>query len=127
VKVLTISQLCPSPGVEHHLFVHEQLSALPIWDDAFGLVSAEAMAWGTPAVAGKGECAGDCIADDVSGSLCPVRAPDALASIIAKVLDDPAKAAAIGVAGRAAALEPSWERDARLTLAAYERVHATTP
>ena len=84
MKVLAISRLCPSPGVERHLFVHEQLSVLPIWNDA-------------------------------------------LASSIAKVLDDPAKAAAIGVAGRAAALESSWERDAQLTLAAYERVHATTP
>ncbi len=109
------------------LMARAQLVALPSWDEAFGLVYTEAMAQGTPVVAGKGEGPEDFIEDGVSGYLVPVRSPDALASIIAGVLDDPPKAAAIGEAGRGAALELSWERNARLTLGVYERVLAAAP
>jgi phosphatidylinositol alpha-1,6-mannosyltransferase len=78
-------------------------------------------------IAGKGEGPEDFIDDGVSGYLCPVRSPEALASIIAEVLDDPAKAAAIGAAGRAAALKLSWDRNAKLTLGVYEQVLAAAP
>jgi teichuronic acid biosynthesis glycosyltransferase TuaC len=104
-----------------------QLVALPSWDEAFGLVYTEAMAQGTPVIAGKGEGPEDFITDGESGYLVPVRSPDALASIITKVLDDPAKTAAIGEAGRAAALELSWARNAKLTLGVYEKVLAAAP
>ncbi len=109
------------------LMARAQLVALPSWDEAFGLVYTEAMAQGTPVVAGKGEGPEDFITDSVSGYLAPVRSPDALAGIIAEVLDYPAKAAAIGEAGRAAALELSWTRNAQLTLGVYERVLAKAP
>ena len=103
------------------LMARAQLVALPSWDEAFGLVYTEAMAQGTPVVAGKGEGPEDFITDGVSGYLVPVRDPGALAGIIAEVLDHPDTAAAVGAAGRAAALELSWERNARLTLGVYER------
>jgi glycosyltransferase involved in cell wall biosynthesis len=109
------------------LMARAQLVALPSWDEAFGLVYTEAMAQGTPVIAGKGEGPEDFISDGVSGYLAPVRSPEALARIIAEVLDDPGKAAAIGEAGRAAALELSWERNARLTLGVYEQVLAKAP
>jgi glycosyltransferase involved in cell wall biosynthesis len=109
------------------LMARAQLVALPSWDEAFGLVYTEAMAQGTPVIAGKGEGPEDFIADGVSGYLAPVRSPEALAGIIAGVLDDPARAAAIGAAGRAAALELSWERNARLTLGVYEKALAAAP
>ena len=109
------------------LMKRAQLVALPSWDEAFGLVYTEAMAQGTPVVAGKGEGPEDFISAGVSGYLAPVRDPAALAGIIAEVLDDPAKAAAIGAAGRAAALELSWERNAKLTLEVYESVLAAAP
>ncbi len=60
-----------------------QLFALPSWDEAFGLVYTEAMAQGTPVVAGRGEGPEDFIEDGVSGYLVPVRDPEALAGIIA--------------------------------------------
>jgi glycosyltransferase involved in cell wall biosynthesis len=85
------------------------------------------MAQGTPVIAAKGEGPEDYITDGVSGYLAPVRSPDALASIIAEVLDDPEKAAAVGEAGRSAALELSWQRNARLTLDVYEQVLAKAP
>jgi glycosyltransferase involved in cell wall biosynthesis len=109
------------------LMARAQLVALPSWDEAFGLVYTEAMAQGTPVVAGKAEGPEDFITDGVSGYLAPIRSPEALAGIIAEVLDDPGKAAAIGEAGRAAALELSWERNARLTFAVYEQVLAKAP
>ncbi len=112
--------------VEHarvlSLMARADLFALPSWDEAFGLVYTEAMAQGTPVVAGRGEGPEDFIEDGVSGYLAPVRDPDALAGIIAAVLDDPAKAQAVGEAGRVAALALSWERNARLTLDVYGRV-----
>lgn len=109
------------------LMARAQLFALPSRDEAFGLVYTEAMAQGTPVVAARDEGPGDFIDDGVSGYLVPVRDPGALAGIIAGVLDDPEKAAAIGAAGRAAALELSWRRNARLTLAVYERVLSAVP
>ena len=109
------------------LMARAQLVALPSWDEAFGLVYTEAMAQGTPVLASMGEGPEDFIRDGVSGYLAPVREPAALAGIIAGVLDDPAKAAAIGEAGRAAALELSWERNARLTRGVYDQVLAAAP
>jgi glycosyltransferase involved in cell wall biosynthesis len=109
------------------LMARAELVALPSWDEAFGLVYTEAMAQGTPVVAGRGEGPEDFIVDGESGYLVPVRSPEALAGIIAEVLDDPAKAAVIGEAGRAAALELSWERNARLTLDVYKKVLAAAP
>jgi len=109
------------------LMARAQLVAVPSWDEAFGLVYTEAMAQGTPVVAGRGEGPEDFITDRVSGYLAPVRSPDALASIITEVLDDPAKAAAMGAAGRTAALELSWERNAKLTFGVYEQVLAKAP
>jgi teichuronic acid biosynthesis glycosyltransferase TuaC len=104
------------------LMARADLFALPSWDEAFGHVYTEAMAQGTPVLAGKGEGPEDFIEDGVSGYLAPVRDPAALAGIIAGVLDDPQRAAAVGEAGRDAALALSWERNARLTLDVYGRV-----
>ncbi len=105
------------------LMARAQLFALPSWDEAFGLVYTEAMAQGTPVLAIQGGGPEDFVEDGVSGGwLVPARDPEAIAGVIARVLDDPGGAAAIGAAGRAAALGLSWERNARLTLEVYERV-----
>ena len=109
------------------LMARADLFALPSWDEAFGLVYTEAMAQGTPVIAGSGEGPEDFIADGVSGYLAPVRDSDALAGIIAGVLDDPVAAAAVGAAGRAAALALSWQRNARLTLGVYQQVLRPAP
>ena len=109
------------------LMARADVFALPSWDEAFGLVYTEAMAQGTPVIAGKGEGPEDFIEDGVSGYLAPVRDAGALAGIIARVLDDPAAAAAVGEAGKAAALALSWDRNARLTLGVYEKVLRRAP
>jgi len=109
------------------LMARADIFALPSWDEAFGLVYTEAMAQGTPVIAGKGEGPEDFIEDGVSGYLAPVREPEALADIIAAVLDDPQAAAVVGEAGKTAALALSWERNARLTLGVYEKVLRPAP
>ena len=109
------------------LMARADLFALPSWDEAFGLVYTEAMVQGTPVLAGRGEGPEDFISDGVSGYLAPVRDAEALASIIAGVFDDPAAAAAVGEAGKAAALSLSWERNARLTQDVYQTVLHPAP
>lgn len=109
------------------LMARADVFALPSWDEAFGLVYTEAMAQGTPVIAGKGEGPEDFIEDGVSGYLAPVRDAGALAGIIERVLDDPVAAAAVGAAGKAAALALSWERNARLTLGVYQKVLRPAP
>jgi teichuronic acid biosynthesis glycosyltransferase TuaC len=99
-----------------------QLFALPSWDEAFGLVYTEAMAQGTPVLAIRGGGPEDFVEHGESGGwLVPAHDPEAIASVVAQVLDDPAGARAVGAAGRATALGLSWERNARLTLDAYTR------
>jgi glycosyltransferase involved in cell wall biosynthesis len=109
------------------LMARADLFALPSWDEAFGLVYTEAMAQGTPVIASRGEGPADFIEDGVSGYLAPVRDAGALAGIIAKAFDDPAAAAAVGEAGRAAALKLSWQRNAGLTLGVYEKALRPRP
>jgi glycosyltransferase involved in cell wall biosynthesis len=105
------------------LMARAQLFAMPSWNEAFGLVYTEAMAQGTPVLALRGEGPEDFIDHGLSGGwLVPAHDPDAIAGVIAGVLDDPDQAAAIGAAGRATALGLSWQRNARLTLGVYERV-----
>jgi glycosyltransferase involved in cell wall biosynthesis len=106
------------------LMARADVFALPSWDEAFGLVYTEAMAQGTPVIAGKGEGPEDFITDGVSGYLVPVRDPEALAGAIERVLADPAAAAAVGAAGREAAQALDWGRNARLTKAVYRRALA---
>jgi glycosyltransferase involved in cell wall biosynthesis len=104
------------------LMARAQLFALPSWNEAFGLVYTEAMAQSTPVLAIQGGGPEDFIDHGVSGWLVPARDPEAIAGVIAWVLDDPDGATAIGAAGRATALGLSWQRNARLTLDVYERV-----
>ncbi len=104
------------------LMARAQLFALPSRDEAFGLVYTEAMAQTTPVLATRGEGPGDFIEDGVNGYMVPARDPGAIARVIAGVLDDPERAAAIGAAGRVTALGLSWQRNARLTLAVYKHV-----
>jgi len=54
----------------------------------------------------------------------PARDAGALADVIGRVLDDPARAAAVGEAGRASARALTWQANAGQTLKVYERVLA---
>jgi phosphatidylinositol alpha-1,6-mannosyltransferase len=65
------------------------------------MVFLEAAACGRPVVAGTSGGAPEAVQDGVTGHVVDPRSTDAVASAIAGLLDDPAKARAMGAAGRA--------------------------
>ena len=100
---------------------------LPSAPEGFGLVYAEAMAQGTPVVACRGEGPDDFIDDGVSGLLVPPGDAGGVARAIATLLDEPATAARLAEAGRAAVAALTWERNAARQLEIYEAVLAAPP
>jgi phosphatidylinositol alpha-1,6-mannosyltransferase len=69
--------------------------------EGLGMVFLEAAACGLPVVAGTSGGAPEAVQDGVTGHVVQPRSPDAVATAISGLLDDPAKARAMGTAGRA--------------------------
>jgi phosphatidylinositol alpha-1,6-mannosyltransferase len=69
--------------------------------EGLGMVFLEAAACGLPVVAGTSGGAPEAVQDGVTGHVVQPRSPDAVATAISDLLDDPAKARAMGTAGRA--------------------------
>lgn len=88
------------------------VTVLPSFNEAFGLVVAESLACGTPAVAFAGEGPAEVITDDAVGRIAPEATPERLAQAIREALElaaddgvrDRCRAAVdhLGVAGHAA-------------------------
>jgi glycosyltransferase involved in cell wall biosynthesis len=76
------------------------VAVVPSRDEAFGLVNLEAMAMGTPVVATATGGIPEVVADGESGLLVPPDDPPALAAAIARLLDDAALRARLGVGAR---------------------------
>jgi glycosyltransferase involved in cell wall biosynthesis len=108
------------------LMARADLFVLPSWDEAFGLVYTEAMAQQTPVVACRGEGVEDFVEEGVSGYLVPPHDPQALAVVVGAALGDDEARRRVGAAGRAAAAQLTWERNARAQLAIYRQVLGTT-
>jgi phosphatidylinositol alpha-1,6-mannosyltransferase len=92
--------------------------------EGFGIVYLEAAMAGLPTVGGRNCGAEDAIADGVTGLLVDGTDAHAIASAIASLIDDRARAEAMGAAGRARALNAfSWSDNARAIarLAGLER------
>jgi glycosyltransferase involved in cell wall biosynthesis len=109
----------PDPRAAIHssdLLVH------PAHFEAFGLVVLEAMASGKPVVAARSGGPEEMIVDGQTGYLVELRNPEALASAILRVLDDPAAAASLGAAGRERARGFSRERTAARIEEMYRRL-----
>ncbi len=75
--------------------------------EGLGMVFLEAAACGLPVVAGTSGGAPEAVQDGVTGYVVDPRSPPAVAATIADLLDDPARARAMGAAGRAW-VERSW-------------------
>ena len=71
------------------------------------MVFLEAAACGRPVVAGTSGGAPEAVRDGVTGHVVDPRSPSAVAVTVADLLDDPARARAMGAAGRAW-VEQSW-------------------
>ena len=69
--------------------------------EGLGMVYLEAAACGLPVVAGTSGGAPEAVQDGVNGHVVEPRSPEAVARAITGLLDDPAKARAMGAAGRA--------------------------
>jgi glycosyltransferase involved in cell wall biosynthesis len=70
------------------------------WEEPFGFVALEAGTVGRPVVATDVGGLAGVVRDGVTGVLVPPRDPAALAAAIQSLLDDPARADALGAAGR---------------------------
>ncbi|MGD9497696.1 MAG: glycosyltransferase family 4 protein [Armatimonadota bacterium] len=81
------------------------LLVLPSIDEPFGRVVIEAMAAARPVVATASGGIPEIVVDGDTGLLVPPREPEPLADAIAALLADPARARAMGQAGRRRALE----------------------
>jgi phosphatidylinositol alpha-1,6-mannosyltransferase len=64
------------------------------------MVYLEAAACGLPVVAGTSGGAPEAVRDGVTGHVVDPRSPEAVAATISALLDDPARARAMGAAGR---------------------------
>jgi glycosyltransferase involved in cell wall biosynthesis len=83
---------------------------LPSWIEGLPLVLLEAMAAGVPVVATAVGGTPELVVDGDTGLLVPPRDPGALASALDSLLADPARAEALGAAGRRRA-EESFDAD----------------
>jgi len=70
------------------------------WQEAFGWVSAEAMAFEKPVVATRIGGIPEVVEDGVTGLLVPARNPEALSRALLQLLEDPALRRRMGSAGR---------------------------
>ncbi|WP_367882283.1 glycosyltransferase [Rathayibacter oskolensis] len=90
------------------------------WYEPFGITPLEAMACGVPVVASSVGGLIDTVVEDVTGVHVPPRDPEALASALAALIDDPQRARSYGAAGRERVESRySWDRVAADTERAY--------
>lgn len=95
---------------------------VPSWEEPLGRTVLEGMAMATPVVATAAGGPAEVIEDGVTGWLVPPREPGLWAAAIARVLDEPVAAAAVGERAQAAARRFGRAHHASAVIAAYEHV-----
>jgi len=105
-----------------HIYRQAHVVALPsLCPEAFGNVGVEALSYGKAVVAYRVGGIPEWLEDGAVGLLADAADPGDLAAKLRTLLDHPARARAMGAAGRRAVREYSLARHAAATLAVYER------
>jgi glycosyltransferase involved in cell wall biosynthesis len=103
------------------LYERAAVVVCPSHREGYGVVCAEAMAYGRPVVASAVGGLRDLVVDDETGILVPPGDVEALRNALERLLHDPALRRRLGEAGRRRALEQlSWDRAVRSIVDAYE-------
>jgi starch synthase len=123
--VIWIPEMLPKPEVIQFL-THAAVFAIPSVYEPLGIVNLEAMACGTAVAGSRTGGIPEVVADGETGLLVPPDDPPALAEALNVLLRDPARARAMGQAGRKRAIaEFGWPAIAAQTADLYaELVHA---
>ncbi len=120
--VIWIPEMLPKPSVIQ-LLTHALAFVCPSVYEPLGIVNLEAMACSTAVVASRVGGIPEVVEDGVTGLLVPPDDPAALADALNALLLDPARAAAMGPAGRRRAVDEfSWDAVAVQTAALYAEV-----
>jgi glycosyltransferase involved in cell wall biosynthesis len=102
-------------------YARARIAVVPSVYEGFGLPAGEAMACGVPVIATTGGALPEVVGD--AGVLVPPRDAPALAAAIEDLLDNPAKAAAIGQQGyERVQTHFTWRRAAEKTVSVYREV-----
>jgi glycosyltransferase involved in cell wall biosynthesis len=109
------------------LFAGVDVVAVPSWNEAFSLVTAEAMAAGRAVVASRVGALAELVADGRTGILVPPQNPAALADAILHLASDPALVERLGRTARAASARFAREPRIDQVVALYERVLRKQP
>jgi len=96
--------------------------SLPSWQEAFGIVYLEAMAFGKAVIGCWGQGAEDIIQHEKTGLLVAPKDPSVLASALSRLLKNPDYSHKLGNAAAIRAREFSWERNAAEYLHLYREV-----
>ncbi|WP_258804647.1 glycosyltransferase [Pseudarthrobacter sp. NS4] len=141
-EVRRLLDLAAELGVLDHVSLHGQVSRGEMpgifrsadavvcapWYEPFGIVPLEAMACGVPVVAAAVGGLRDTVVDHGTGLHVPPRDPEAIASALAMLLENPSLQAELGKAGqKRARTRYSWDRVAAETEKAYQLAVAEAP
>jgi phosphatidylinositol alpha-mannosyltransferase len=109
-------------GERARYYADADLYLCPTTKASFGITLLEAMASGTPQVVSDVTGFRELIAGGDEAVLVPQGEPEAWAASVLALLEDPARRARMGTAGRAKALTYAWPSVAAQVLAVYRRV-----